>query len=110
VASSLQNPPIAPVPAPSIGRTKDAPPAPIRVIARSNEIVSPQIPTHLDGCKQPDGGAIGVALERNEENESSAAAGLSVAVPEEADETQVRGFVPPELEGKRARGEVRTDV
>lgn len=112
VASSLQNPPIATPPAASIGMTNEAPPPPppIRVIALSSAMVSPQIPAHFDGCKHPEGGAIGEALERNDENDNSAAAGLSVAVPDEADDTHVKGFVPPVLVGKRARGDVNTDV
>ena len=53
---------------------------------------------------------MGVADERSDENDSSAAVVLSAARPDDADDTHVRGLVPPALGGNRARGEVRTEV
>ena len=85
------------------------PPDPIlRDNACSIVTVSPHMPVHFEGCKQPEGGGIVDADPRREAKESSAcdADKLEGVGPEEK---QVRVLFA-ELAGKRVRCGVKTEV
>ena len=84
-------------------------------MAFSSDTASPHIPAHFDGCKHPDGGAMGVAACRGVAKANSAASRATApplmlpGAPGVAAEKQVRGL-DDELAGKRGRGEVSTVV
>lgn len=81
VATSFQNPPMTPPPASSRGKTSVADPfdIPPRANICSRVTVSPHIPVHFEGCKQPEGGATGVRADLKEANEVPLFASVVVA-------------------------------